>query len=64
MLMPVLSHVNGLAQKHAIQLMSLAYDLAAAELIWQAWATHMSPPEGHPVAEGTRAKDMVMATLT
>jgi hypothetical protein len=48
----------------------MVYDPAAAEFIWQAWATHMSPPKGHPLVNrhplvvGTLARDLVMATLT
>jgi hypothetical protein len=39
------------------------YDQGAADLIWYAWAPHISPPKEHPLAVGTLAKDLVMATL-
>ena len=42
----------------------MEYDPAAAELIWQAWAPHISPPAGHPVVMSTLAKDLVLASLT
>jgi hypothetical protein len=54
---------NGEVQKKAIKLLSMEYDKAAAYLIWHAWAPHISPPVGHPLAGGTKAKDLVMATL-
>ena len=41
----------------------MEYDQAATELIWQAWAPHIAPPTGHPLAVGTLATDLVMATL-
>ena len=63
-LMAVLSHEDGLAQKQAVKFLSMEYDPAAAELIWQAWAPHMSPPARHPLTVGTLAKDLVLAALT
>jgi len=50
-------------QKQAIKLLSMEYDQTAAYLIWQAWAPHISPPEGHPLAGGTKVNDLVIATL-
>jgi hypothetical protein len=63
-LMGILSHDNGPAQKYAVKLLSMEYDPAIAELIWQAWSTNMSPPAGHLLAVGTLARDLVLATLT
>jgi hypothetical protein len=42
----------------------MEYDQAAAELIWQAWAPHISPQARHPQAVRTLAKDLVQAALT
>jgi hypothetical protein len=61
--MALLSVDNGEVQKQAVILLSMEYDQGAADMIWQAWAPHISPPEEHPLAVGTLAKDMVMATL-
>jgi hypothetical protein len=62
--MAVLAPDNGPAQKRAVKILSMEYDQAAAALIWQAWAIHMDPPAGHPLAVGTLAKDLVLAALT
>ena len=62
-LMVLISADNGGVQKQAIILLSMEYDQGTAYLIWQAWAPHISPPEEHPLAVGTLAKDLVMATL-
>ena len=42
----------------------MEYDPAAAELVWQAWAPHMSPPARHPLVVGTLAQDLVLAAFT
>jgi hypothetical protein len=63
-LMTLLSTDNGPIQKQGTKLFSMEYDHVAADLIWQAWAPHISPPARHPLAMGTLAKDLVLAALT
>jgi len=49
--------------KQVVKILSLEYDLPTANLIWEAWAPYIAPPEGHPLAGVDLAKDLVVATL-
>ncbi len=41
----------------------MEYDLPTATLIWEKWAPYIAPPEGHPLAGGDLAKDLIVAAL-
>jgi hypothetical protein len=57
------SVAEGPTHKQAVKLLSLEYDPPTTNLIWDAWAPHIAPPEGHPLTGGDLAKDFVLATL-
>ena len=41
----------------------MEYDLPTATLIWEMSAPYIAPPEGHPLAGGDIAKDLIVAAF-
>jgi hypothetical protein len=46
-----------------IHLLCTGYSPENAAYIWSAWEEHIRLPPSHPMAEGTRAKDCILAML-
>jgi hypothetical protein len=55
--------VDGPKHKATIQLLAPAYSQKEAESIWTVWASRLSPPLDHPLAEGTLLQETVLQNL-
>jgi hypothetical protein len=51
--------VDGPAQKEAIKLLAPEYSQKTPEIVWAAWAPHLSLPPEHPLATGKLLRDAV-----
>ena len=55
--------VDGPVHKAVIKLLAPAYSQQEAEAIWTAWAPHLTPPPGHPLAGGTLLRDTIVQSM-
>ena len=55
--------VDGPVHKVAIKLLAQAYSQQEAETIWTAWAPHLAPAPGRPLAGGTLLRDTIMQSV-